>query len=151
MPVFYVFESNYEDICSLCITFISLEISLRATARGFESHPLRHVAADVISFAATFLQKSPLTHFVAAPLQIEPACAGLQFGFGCGSVGRCVFSGNKTRKSLETRRFQGIFCVIKEKCPQNTLKCRCGACAKKFVVPKWCPAPKNDPRDAMWG
>ena len=22
---------------------------------------------------------------------------------------------------------------------------------KKFVVPKWCPVPKNDPCDAMWG
>ena len=68
---------------------------LRATARGFESHPLR-------------------------------------------------------QKSLETKRFQGIFCVMKGKCPQNTLKCCLETCAKKFVVPQWCPAPKNDPRDAMW-
>ena len=38
-----------------------------------------HVAADVISFAATFFQTSPLAHFVAAPLRIEPAA--LRFGF----------------------------------------------------------------------
>ena len=38
--------------------------------------PLHHVAADVISFAATFLQKSPLTHFVAAPFQIATAALG---------------------------------------------------------------------------
>ena len=42
---------------------------------------LKHVAADGISFAATFLQKSLLTHSVAAPLRIEPAIAGLRFGF----------------------------------------------------------------------
>ena len=65
-------------------------------ACGFDPHYPYHVAADVISFAATFLQKSPLTHFVAAPLQIEPACAGLQFGFGCGPVGRCIFFGSRT-------------------------------------------------------
>ena len=40
-----------------------------------------HVAADGISFAATFLQKSLLTHSVAAPFRIEPAIAGLRFGF----------------------------------------------------------------------
>ena len=34
------------------------------------------VAADDISFAATFLQKSLLTHFVAAPFQIKPASLG---------------------------------------------------------------------------
>ena len=42
---------------------------------------LKHVAADGISFAATFLQKSLLTHSVAAPLRIEPAVSGLRFGF----------------------------------------------------------------------
>ena len=57
-----------------------LEISLGAIPRGFESLPLRHIAADDISFAATFLQKSPLTHFVAAPFQTGPAIAGLRFG-----------------------------------------------------------------------
>ena len=40
-----------------------------------------HVAADGISFAATFLQKSLLTHSVAAPFQTGPAVAGLRFGF----------------------------------------------------------------------
>ena len=40
-----------------------------------------HVAADGISFAATFLQKSLLTHSVAAPFRIGPAVAGLRFGF----------------------------------------------------------------------
>lgn len=43
---------------------------------GFNSPHLHHVAADVISFAATFLQKSPLTHFVAAPFQIATAALG---------------------------------------------------------------------------
>ena len=57
------------------------------TARGFESLLLRHVAADVISFAATFLQKSPLTYFVAAPFQTGPAAAGLRFGMPpCGRI-----------------------------------------------------------------
>lgn len=36
---------------------------------------ISHVAADDISFAATFF-KSPLTHFVAVPFQIEPATLG---------------------------------------------------------------------------
>ena len=36
-------------------------------ARGFESHRLRHVVADCVSFAATFLM-SPLIHSVAPPL-----------------------------------------------------------------------------------
>ena len=43
---------------------------------GFESPLGHHVAADAISFAATFLQKSPLTHFVAAPPQTGPAALG---------------------------------------------------------------------------
>ena len=47
----------------------------------FKSSYPHHVAADGISFAATFLQKSLLTHSVAAPLRIEPAIAGLRFGF----------------------------------------------------------------------
>ncbi|WP_317380970.1 hypothetical protein, partial [uncultured Intestinimonas sp.] len=49
------------------------EISLRATARGFESHPLRHVGANVISFAPTFLYKSERTHFAASPFHITTA------------------------------------------------------------------------------
>ncbi len=40
-----------------------------------------HVAADDISFAATFLQKSLLTHSVAAPLRIEPALLGFDSVF----------------------------------------------------------------------
>ncbi len=40
-----------------------------------------HVAADGISFAATFLQKSPLAHSVAAPLRIEPAAPGFDSVF----------------------------------------------------------------------
>ena len=47
------------------------------TALGFESPCPHHVAADDISFAATFLQKSPLTHFVAAPFQTGPAAQPL--------------------------------------------------------------------------
>ena len=47
----------------------------------FKSSYPHHVAADGISFAATFLQKSLLTHSVAAPLRIEPAVSGLRFGF----------------------------------------------------------------------
>ena len=35
-----------------------------------------HVTADVIPFAATFLQKLPLTHFVAAPFQIATDALG---------------------------------------------------------------------------
>ncbi len=37
--------------------------------------------ADGTSFAATFLQKSPLTHSVAAPFQTATTFAGLRFGF----------------------------------------------------------------------
>lgn len=33
-----------------------LEISLMETSRGFESHPLRHVGASVISLAPTFFK-----------------------------------------------------------------------------------------------
>ena len=43
-----------------------------------------HVAADYISFAATFYashEKSLLTHFVAAPPKIAIADAGLRFCF----------------------------------------------------------------------
>ena len=40
---------------------------------------------------------------------------------------------------------------MKGKCSQNTLKCCREACMKKFVMPKWCSALKNNPRDAMWG
>ena len=47
----------------------SLEISLRATARGFESHPLRQIAANGISFAAIF-------YFHPGPEQAN-ACFGL--------------------------------------------------------------------------
>ena len=47
----------------------------------FKSSYPHHVAADGISFAATFLQKSLLTHSVAAPLRNEPVIAGLRFGF----------------------------------------------------------------------
>ena len=43
--------------------------------------PLR-AAADVISFAAAFLQKPPLIHFVAAPYQTATA------SLGCGLVYR---------------------------------------------------------------
>ena len=45
---------------------------------------LTHVAADCISFAATFYashKKSLLTHFVAAPLKIVTANAGSRFCF----------------------------------------------------------------------
>lgn len=42
---------------------------------------LHHVAADVISFAATFYQKPPLTHFVATPFQIEPTSLGFDLVF----------------------------------------------------------------------
>ena len=44
--------------------------------RGIYSVAMFHVAADAISFAATFFQKSPLAHFVAAPLQTGPAALG---------------------------------------------------------------------------
>ena len=53
-----------------------LEISLWATTRGFESHPLRHVGASFISLAPTFLQKSERAHAAAPPFQIEPATLG---------------------------------------------------------------------------
>lgn len=46
----------------------------------FESGLRHHVAADDISFAATFLLKSPLTHFVAAPLQIMTTSLGHDLG-----------------------------------------------------------------------
>ena len=69
----------------------SLSLPTFCELRGFNSHLrkagkiffmcLSHVAADGISFAATFLQKSLLTHSVAAPFRIEPAVAGLRFGF----------------------------------------------------------------------
>ena len=45
---------------------------------------ITHVAADCISFAATFYashEKSLLTHFVAAPPKIAIADAGLRFCF----------------------------------------------------------------------
>ena len=49
------------------------KISLGAGYRRFESCHSDHIAADDISSAATFLQKSLLTHFVAAPFQTGPA------------------------------------------------------------------------------
>ena len=46
-------------------------------ARGFESHLLRHVVADFVSFATTFYsQESSLIHCVAPPFRIEPASLG---------------------------------------------------------------------------
>ena len=54
---------------------------LGAGCRRFESCHSDHVAADGISFAATFLQKSPLIHSVAAPFQIEPAALGFDLVF----------------------------------------------------------------------
>ena len=50
---------------------------------------LHHIAADVISFAATFLQKSSLTHSVAASFQAATAGAGLRFGFSNAHVHFC--------------------------------------------------------------
>lgn len=47
-----------------------------------------HVAADCISFAATFYashEKSLLTHFVAAPLKIVTALLGHDFVFAAGT------------------------------------------------------------------
>ena len=55
--------------------------ALGAGCRRFESCHSDHVAADGISFAATFLQKSPLIHSVAAPFQIEPAALGFDLVF----------------------------------------------------------------------
>ena len=49
--------------------------------RGIYSVAMFHVAADCISFAATFL-KVTLAHFVAAPLQIEPAALGCDLVVG---------------------------------------------------------------------
>ena len=40
-----------------------------------------HVAADALAFAATFFQKSPLIHSVAAPFRIEPAALGFDSVF----------------------------------------------------------------------
>ena len=71
----YNIEVGYGDIAQSVRALAS-----HARGRGFESLCLYHVAADGISFAATFLQKSLLTHSVAAPLRIEPAIAGLRFG-----------------------------------------------------------------------
>ncbi len=52
-----------------------------------------HVVADVISFAATFLQKSPLTHFAAAPLQTGPTAlgSGLVLGVNLASAPSILF------------------------------------------------------------
>ena len=93
-----------DDIVRNLLTFLCIRFRFSCfTALGFESPCPHHVAADDISFAATFLQKSPLTHFVAAPFQTGPAaqplatsppddgalrmrrapyghCAGLRFG-----------------------------------------------------------------------
>ncbi|MDY3281722.1 hypothetical protein [Dysosmobacter sp.] len=56
--------------------------SARPPEDGIYSVLILHVAADVISFAATFYKKSPLTHFVAAPFQTEPAALGFGLVFG---------------------------------------------------------------------
>ena len=70
-----------DDIVRNLLTFLCIRFRFSCfTALGFESPCPHHVAADDISFAATFLQKSPLTHFVAAPFQTGPAIAGLRFG-----------------------------------------------------------------------
>ena len=70
-----------DDIVRNLLTFLCIRFRFSCfTALGFESPGPHHVAADDISFAATFLQKSPLTHFVAAPFQTGPAIAGLRFG-----------------------------------------------------------------------
>ena len=55
-----------------------------AGGRRFESAIVHHVAADCISFAATFYashEKSLLTHSVAAPPKIAIADVGLRFCF----------------------------------------------------------------------
>ena len=70
-----------DDIVRNLLTFLCIRFRFSCfTALGFESPCPHHVAADDISFAATFLQKSPLTHFVAASFQIATAYAGLRFG-----------------------------------------------------------------------
>ena len=45
-----------------------------------------------------FLQKSPLTHFVAAPLQIEPAALGFDLVLGAGLPAAASFSATKPIK-----------------------------------------------------
>ena len=51
--------------------------------RGFKSRHSDHVAADDISFAATFfVKKSLLSHAVAAPFPNPNCFAGLGFGAG---------------------------------------------------------------------
>ena len=49
-----------------------------ANGESRESATLHHVAADGISFAATFCQKSLLAHSVAAPLQLKPTLLGFE-------------------------------------------------------------------------
>ena len=67
-----------DDIVRNLLTFLCIRFRFSCfTALGFESPCPHHVAADDISFAATFLQKSPLTHFVAAPFQTGPAAQPL--------------------------------------------------------------------------
>jgi len=57
--------------------------SVSVKRKRSESLQVHHVAADDISFAATFLQKSLLAHFVAAPFQTRPALLGSRLVFGC--------------------------------------------------------------------
>ena len=71
-----------------------------------------HVATDGISFAATFLQKSLLTHSVAAPLRIEPAIAGLRFGFFI-LIGASFFV-NASRVVADCVSFATAFSYLKQ-------------------------------------
>ena len=68
---------NYLDVPLDSSIVDDVENEASACVR-ISSPELHHVAADGISSAATFLQKSLLTHSVAAPLRIEPVSLGSQ-------------------------------------------------------------------------
>ena len=70
-----------------------------AEGQRFESAALHCVAADCISFAATFYamhKKSLLIHSVAAPFQTEPAAPG----FGLGNKNPNIFPSKGKRSDL---------------------------------------------------
>ena len=94
-------------------------LTVRLARVRLSSALFHHVAADVISFAATFLQKSPLTHFVAAPFQIATAALGcdlvganLEFSsskvFALSILGRHLGECGVVRKT----RITGVFLIF---------------------------------------
>ena len=78
--VCYYIQAEFKQHTSGC-SAVGSALDWGSRGREFKSRHSDHVGASFISLAPTFLQKSERAHAAVPHLQIEPACAGLRFGF----------------------------------------------------------------------